>query len=85
SPALAGPMVLPASARRLLETVGTGSTPDETAETLRLPVARVETALREANRAGLVCDDLGVYRLTLRGSDALRRSGAVTPSLPGSE
>ena len=79
---VAGPPKLPSTSRRLLETVGMGSTPGEAAVTLRVPEARVERALREAQREGLVSADLGIYRLTRKGAVALRRSGAVTPGLP---
>lgn len=76
---------LPARARRMLETVGRGSTVDEIVLGLQLPLFRVLSSLREAKAAGLVMEELGVYRLTFKGAAALRRSGAVAPELEGVE
>ena len=74
---------LTASVRRLLETLGTGATLDDVAAGLRLPVFRVRASLRDAEDAGLLHHEAGVFRLTARGADALRRSGATAPDIDG--
>ena len=68
-----------------MESLGTGATLDEVAVGLMLPIHRVSHMLREAAAAGLIREELGVYRVTAEGADALRRSGAVTPRCEGTD
>lgn len=77
--------VLLPSARRMLETLGTGATLDEIAASLRLPAFRVRASLRDALEAGLAREELGVYRLTAKGAETLRRSGVAAPSSAGAD